>query len=124
MENILQKLDAVVKDEFASLPFVNSLQKVESPAKKSMINQQVSLASQVLKNPKSDNAQHVPKIIELDDFDTEETKVVKLQHLKCLKKILFSPEAFENDNKQTSPIEIHEEDMPTSLKKNYGRPFG
>jgi hypothetical protein len=40
-----------------------------------MINQQVSLASQVLKDPKADNAQHVPKIVELDDFDTKETKV-------------------------------------------------
>jgi len=35
-----------------------------------MINQQVSLANQVLKNPKANNAQHVPKIVELDDFDT------------------------------------------------------
>jgi len=41
-----------------------------------MINQQVSLANQVLKNPKADNAQHVPKIVKLDDFDTEEMKVV------------------------------------------------
>jgi hypothetical protein len=31
----------------------------------------------VFKNTKSDNAQHVPKIVELDDFDTKETKVVK-----------------------------------------------
>jgi hypothetical protein len=60
MENVLQELDAVVKDEYASLPFAISFQKVESHAKKSMINQQVSLANQVLKNPKSDNAQHVP----------------------------------------------------------------
>jgi hypothetical protein len=35
----LQELDVVVKDEFASLPFVISPQKVESPIKKSMINQ-------------------------------------------------------------------------------------
>jgi hypothetical protein len=70
-------LDAIVKDESASLPFAISPQKVESHAKKSMINQQVSLASQVLKNPKVDNAQHVPKIVELDDFDTKETKVAK-----------------------------------------------
>jgi flagellar biosynthesis/type III secretory pathway chaperone len=56
MENVLQELDTVVKDEFASLPFVISPQKVESLAKKSTINQQVSLASQVLKNPKFDNA--------------------------------------------------------------------
>ncbi len=34
--------------------------------KKSMINQQVSLASQVLKSPKFDNAQRVPKIVELN----------------------------------------------------------
>jgi len=59
MENVLQELDVVVKDE--------------SPAKKSVINQQVSLASQVLKNPKADNAQHVLDIVELDDFDTKET---------------------------------------------------
>jgi hypothetical protein len=45
MENVFQELDAIVKDECASLPFVISLQKVESPTKKSMINQQVSLAS-------------------------------------------------------------------------------
>jgi len=77
MENVLQDLDAVVKDESASLPFVISPQKVESPTKKSMINQQVSLANRVLKNPKVDDAQHVPKIVELDDFDTEETKVAK-----------------------------------------------
>jgi hypothetical protein len=50
MENVLQELDVVVKDEFTSLPFVFSPQKVESPTKKSTINQQVSLASQVLKN--------------------------------------------------------------------------
>ncbi len=41
------------------------------------------MASQVLKNPKSDNAQHVPKIVELDDFNTEETKVAERQPLKC-----------------------------------------
>jgi hypothetical protein len=76
MENVLQELDAVMKDESASLPFAISPQKVESFAKKSMINQQVSLANQVLKNPKADNAQHVPKIVELDDFDTKEMKVV------------------------------------------------
>jgi len=73
-------LDVVVKDEYASLTFAISPQKVESFAKKSMINQQVSLASQVLKNPKSDNAQHVP--VELDDFDIKETKVAKRQPLK------------------------------------------
>jgi hypothetical protein len=41
------------------------------PYKKKMINRQISLANQVFKNPKADNSQHVPKIIELDDFDTE-----------------------------------------------------
>jgi hypothetical protein len=56
MENVFQELDVVVKDESTTLPFVISLQKVESPAKKSMINQQVSLASQVFKNPKFNNA--------------------------------------------------------------------
>jgi hypothetical protein len=56
MENVLQELDAVVKDECASLPFVIFLQKVESLTKKSMINEQVSLAGQMLKNPNSDNA--------------------------------------------------------------------
>jgi hypothetical protein len=50
MENVLQKLDAVMKDEFASLPFAISFQNMEFLTKKSMINQQVSLASQVLKN--------------------------------------------------------------------------
>ncbi len=52
MENVLQELDAIVKDEFATLPFAISPHKVESPVKESMINQQVSLASQMLKNPK------------------------------------------------------------------------
>jgi hypothetical protein len=35
------------------------------------------LANQVPKNPKSNNAQHVPEIVELDDFDIEETKLQK-----------------------------------------------
>jgi hypothetical protein len=96
MENVLQELDAVVKDESAS--FAISPQKVESLAKKSMINQQVSLANQVLKSPKVD-AQHVPEIVELDDFDTKETEVAKRQPLKRLKKTLFSPEAVEEENK-------------------------
>jgi hypothetical protein len=61
MENVLQKLDVVVKDESTSLPFDICLQKVESLTKKSMINQQVSLASQMFKNPKSENAHHVPE---------------------------------------------------------------
>jgi hypothetical protein len=72
-----------VKDEFASLPFAIFPQKVESPIKKSMINQQVSLVSQMLKNPKCDNAQHVPKILEVDDFDIKKTKVAKRKPLKC-----------------------------------------
>jgi len=55
MKNV-QELNVVVKDESPSLPFAISPQKVESPTKKSMINQQVSLANQVLKNPKADNA--------------------------------------------------------------------
>jgi hypothetical protein len=69
MENVLQELDAIVKDEYASLPCAISPKKVESLAKKSMINQQVSLASQVLKNLKVGNAKHVLEIVELDDFD-------------------------------------------------------
>jgi hypothetical protein len=89
MENVLQELDAVVKDESASLPYVISPRKVESPAKKSMINQQVSLASQVLKNPKVDNARHVPETTKLDDFDTEEIEDIERQPLKCLKKSLL-----------------------------------
>jgi hypothetical protein len=77
MENVLQELDAIVKDESISLPFVISLQKVEFLTKKSMINQQVSLANQVLKNPKANNAQHVPEIVELDDFNIEKMEVVE-----------------------------------------------
>jgi hypothetical protein len=56
MENVLQELDVV--DEFASLPFVIFPQKVESTTKQLMINQQVSLVGQMLKNPKSDKTQH------------------------------------------------------------------
>jgi hypothetical protein len=44
--------------------------------------------------------------------------------LKHLKTTLFSPQAFEEENKQASPIETHEEDNPISLKKNLGRPLG
>jgi hypothetical protein len=124
MENVFQELDAVVKDESTSIAFAISLQNVEFHAKKSMINQQVSLASQVLKNPKFDNAQHVLKIVELDVFDIEESKVVERQPLKCLNNTLFSPKAFEEETKQASPIEIHEEDNPTSPKKNLGQPLG
>jgi hypothetical protein len=87
-----------------------------------MINQQVSLASQVLKNPKADNAQHVPEIVELDDFDTEETKVAERQPLKRLKKTLLLLEAFEEENDQG--IETHEEDNQTNPKKTRGRPLG
>jgi hypothetical protein len=119
MENVLQELDAVVKDESAS--FTISPQKVESPAKKSMINQQVSLANQVLKSPQADT-QHVPEIVELDDFDTKETEVAKRQPLKRLKKTLFSPKAVEEENKQG--IESHEEDSQASPKKNRGQPLG
>jgi hypothetical protein len=36
MENVLQKLDVVVKDESTSLPFAIPPQKVESPAKKQL----------------------------------------------------------------------------------------
>ncbi len=82
MENVLQELDAIVKDEYASLPFTIFPWKVESPAKKLMINHQISLANQVFKNPKVNNARHVPKIVELDDFDIEETEVIERQPLK------------------------------------------
>jgi hypothetical protein len=40
--------------------------------------------------------------------------------LKHLKKTLLLLEAFEEKNKQASPIKIHEEDKPTSPKKNCG----
>jgi hypothetical protein len=122
MENVLQELDAVVKDESAPLPFAISPQKVESAAKKPMINQQVSLASQVSKNPEPDNAQHVPKIVELDDSDVEETEVAERQPLKRLKKTLLLPDASEEENKQG--VETHEEDSQISPKKNRGRPLG
>ncbi len=115
MENVLQELDAVVKDEFAPLPFVIS-QKVKSLAKKPMINQQVSLANQVLKNPKINNAQHVSKIVEFDYFYTEETEVAERQPLKRLKKTLLLLEASEEENKQS--IKTHEEDNQSSPKKN------
>jgi len=84
MENVLQKLDIIVKDNFASLPFVVPFQKVESPIKNSMDNQQVSLSTQVVKCSKFVNVQHVFKIVELDDFDIEKTKVAKRQPLKHL----------------------------------------
>jgi hypothetical protein len=69
----------------------------------------------VAKTPKADNAQHVPKIVELDDFDVEETKVAKRQPLKRLKATLLLPYAFEEENKQG--IETHEEDSQTNPKK-------
>jgi hypothetical protein len=87
-----------------------------------MTNQQVSLASQVPKNPKVDNAQHVLEIVELDDFDIEETEVAERQLLKCFKKTLLLPIASKEENKQG--IETHEEDNHTSPKKNHGRPLG
>jgi hypothetical protein len=108
MENVLQELDAVVKDEYAPMPFAISLQKVESATKKPMINQQVSLANQVPKNPKADNAQHVLEIVELDDFDFEETEVAERQPLKRLEKTLLLSDASKEENKQG--IETHEED--------------
>jgi hypothetical protein len=123
MENVFQKLDIVVEDEYASLPFTISLRKVEFPAKKLMINHQISLANQVLKNPKVNNAQHVPKIVELDDFDIEETEVTERQPLKRLKKTLLSPKAYEEENKQGNRIETHKKDCQTSPKKNRGRPL-
>jgi hypothetical protein len=95
MDNVLQELDAIMKNDYASMPFTISLQKVESLAKKLMINHQISLANQVLQNPKDDNAQHVPKIVELDDFDTKKMKVIERQPLKRLKKTLLSLEACE-----------------------------
>jgi hypothetical protein len=55
MENVLQKLDIIVKDDYASLPFVVLSQKAKFPTKKSMNNQQISLPTQVLKSPKSIN---------------------------------------------------------------------
>jgi hypothetical protein len=122
MENVLQELDGVVKDESAPLPFVISPQKVESAAKKPMINKQVSLASQMSKNPEANNAQHVPKIVELDDFDNEETEIAERQPLKRFKKTLLLPDASEEENKQG--VETPEEDSQISPKKNRGQPLG
>jgi len=121
MENVFQELDVVVKDEYASLPFTVSPRKVESPTKNLMIDHQISLANQVFKNPKVDNAQHVPKIVELDDFNIEETEVIKRQPLKHSKKTLLSPEAYEEENKQGNQIETHKKDNQTSPKKNCGQ---
>ncbi len=102
-------------------PVQISPQKVESGAKKPMINRQVSLASQVSKNPEADNAQHVQKIVELDDFDIEEMEVAERQPLKRLKKTLLLPDAKE-EYKQG--IETHEEDSQINPKKKRGRPLG
>jgi hypothetical protein len=44
--------------------------------------------------------------------------------LKCLKNTLLSLEASKEEDKQASPIEAHEEDNPTSLKKSHGQPLG
>jgi hypothetical protein len=76
----------------------------------------------VPKNLEADNAQHVPEIDELDDFDVEETEVAERQPLKRLKKTLLLPDASEEENKQG--IGTHEEDNQTSPKKNHGRPLG
>jgi hypothetical protein len=124
MENVLQELDAVVKDESAYLSCVVCPQKVKSPAKKSVINQKVSLANQLLKNPKADNAQHVLEIVELDDFNTEEIEVIERKPLKRLKKSLLLLETLEEESKQGSRIETHEDDSQNNLKKNRGRPLG
>jgi hypothetical protein len=40
--------------------------------------------------------------------------------LKHLKKTLFLPESYDEKNKQANPIEIHQEDIQTSPKKNHG----
>jgi hypothetical protein len=122
MENVLQKLDAVVKNESTSLPFAISLQKLGSPTIKSMINQQVSLTSQVLKNPKANNAQRVSEIVELMILTLKKQKFPKKQPLKHLKKTLLSLETYEEENKQG--IETHKEDWQTNPKKNRGQPLG
>jgi hypothetical protein len=40
--------------------------------------------------------------------------------LKRLRKSLLFPETFEEENKQASPIETHEKNNPTNLRKNCG----
>ncbi len=50
---------------------------MEFPTKKSMDNQQISLPTQVVKNSKFVNAQHVLEIVQLDDFDIKKIKVAK-----------------------------------------------
>ncbi len=44
--------------------------------------------------------------------------------MKLLKKELLSLETSKEKNKQASPIETHEEDNPSSPKKNHGQPLG
>jgi hypothetical protein len=51
-ENVLQELDVVVKNDYASLPFVVLFQKAKSLVKTINEQQQVSLPTQVLKSPK------------------------------------------------------------------------
>ncbi len=55
MENVFQELEVVVKDDYASLPFVVPSQKAKFLTEISMNNQQVLLPTQVLKSPKSIN---------------------------------------------------------------------
>jgi len=42
------------------------------------------------------------KIVEFDDFDTEEMKTIERQPLKCSKKTLLSLEASKKKNKQAN----------------------
>jgi hypothetical protein len=78
----------------------------------------------MVKNSKFVNVQHVLEIVELDAFDTKQTKVVERQLLKHQKRTLISLEEFKEEDKQANPIEIHEKDNPTSPKKSHGRPLG
>jgi hypothetical protein len=50
-------------------------------------------------------------------------KVAKRKPLKWLKKTLLSAKASKKEDKQANPIEVHEEDSPTSLKKSHGQPL-
>ncbi len=78
----------------------------------------------MVKSSKSVNVQHVLKIVELDDFNIKKTKFAERQPLNHLKITLFFPKASTKDDKQANPIKAHEEDNPTSPKKNCGRPLG
>jgi hypothetical protein len=101
MENILQKLDIIVKDNFASFALCCPFSRGGiSYKKKSIDNQQVSLPTQVVKCSKFVNVQHVLKIVELDDFDIEKTKVAERQPLKCFKITLLSLEASKKRKKK------------------------